>query len=159
MKYRKLTKAELETLESEFIRFLASNTVTAADWEKIKQENPEKAENLIDMFSDIVIEQTLERITYLDLKRPKDIRSYYCQKDKIYMKGIFIDGETDITFDLEEIPEKMLAKFQHTDVELKVFKAEKEYKDSREMELFRLLEQGALISKDGHLYNMLSQLC
>ena len=159
MKYRKLTKQELETLEAEFIRFLASNTVTAADWENIKKESPEKAEHLIEMFSDIVIGQTLERISYLDIKRPKDVRSYYCKKDKIYMKGIFIDGKTDQVFDTNEIPEKMFSKLQNTDVELKVFKAEREYKERREMELFRLLEQGALISKDGHLYNLLSQLC
>lgn len=159
MKYRKLTKAELETLESEFIRFLASNTITADDWVKIKKESPEKAENLIDMFSDIVIGQTLERITYLDLKRPKDIRSFYCEKDKIYMKGIFIDGATDKVFDINEIPEKMFSNIQNTEVDLKVFKAERAYKETREMELFRLLEQGALISKDGHLYNLLSQLC
>lgn len=159
MKYRKLTKQELETLETEFIRFLASNTVTAADWEKIKKESPEKAENLIEMFSDIVIGQTLERITYLDIKRPKEVRSYYCQKDKIYMKGIFIDGETDQVFDTNEIPEKMFSNLQNTNVDLKVFKAEREYKEIREMELFRLLDQGALISKDGHLYNLLSQLC
>jgi hypothetical protein len=159
MKYRKLTKQELETLESEFIRFLASNTVTASDWEKIKKESPEKAEHLIEMFSDIVIGQTLERITYLDLKHPKDIRSFYCKKDKIYMKGIFIDGATDKVFDTDEIPEKMFSNIQNTDVELKVFKAEREYQETREMELFRLMEQGALISKDGHLYNLLSKLC
>lgn len=159
MKYRLLTKQELETLEPEFIRFLAANTVTADDWVKIKKVTPEKADDLIEMFSDIVIGQTLERIKYLDLKRPKDIRSFLCDQDKIFLKGIFIEGENDFVFDLDELPEKMLSNFNGTDAELKLYKSERDYKDSREMELFRLIEQGALISKDGHLYNLLTQLC
>lgn len=158
MKYRKLTTEELKDLEPEFIRFLASNTVTADDWVKIKEESPEKAENLIEMFSDIVIGQTLEKVKYLDLKRPKDIRSFHCEKDKIYLKGLIIEGNTNLVFNVDEIPEKMLAQFKHSDAELQLINAERAYREDRELELFRLIEQGALISKDGHLFKMLSKL-
>jgi hypothetical protein len=74
VKYRRLRKDELEELEGEFIKFLASNTVTADDWVKTKAETPEKAEDLLDVFSDIVFEKILEKVEYLEHKRPKDFR-------------------------------------------------------------------------------------
>ena len=158
MKYRKLKIEELKSLESEFIRFLASNTVTASDWEKVKKEDPPKAEELIEIFSDIVIGQALERVKYLDLKGPKNIRSFYCQKDKITLKGLLIEGESDYFFNIHESPEKMLANLPTSDVSLQIISAERAYQEEREMELFKLMEQGALISKDGNLFTLLWQL-
>jgi hypothetical protein len=158
MKYRKLTPEELKGLESEFIRFLASNTVTADDWVKIKEQDKQKAEHLIELFSDIVIGQTLEKVKYLDLKRPKDIRSFHCEKERIYLKGLIIEGDTNLAFNLDELPEKMLAQLKDSDAEIQLINAEKAYREDRELELFRLIEQGALISKDGHLYKMLGKL-
>ena len=59
MKFRRLTNEELQELEKEFVQFLVSNTVTADDWEKIKEDNPERAEGLIEIFSDIVFEKVI----------------------------------------------------------------------------------------------------
>ena len=42
MKYRKLELAELELLRDEFVNFLAANTVTSQDWEKIKVESKDR---------------------------------------------------------------------------------------------------------------------
>ena len=158
MKYRKLNIDELKSLEAEFIRFLASNTVTASDWEKVKKEDAQKAEELIELFSDIVIGQSLEKVKYLDLKRPKDIRSFHCQKEKIELKGLVLEGESNFVFDINELPEKMLANIAQTDVSLQVISAERVYQGSRELELFKLMEQGALISKDGNLFTLLGKL-
>ena len=66
MKYRRLDLAELKTLEKDFVRFLASNHITADDWVKLKKENPEKVERLLDVFSDIVWSKTLSQIQYLE---------------------------------------------------------------------------------------------
>ena len=44
MKYRRLNESELKDLEQDFIRFLASNQITASDWEKLKGEETEKRE-------------------------------------------------------------------------------------------------------------------
>lgn len=158
MKYRKLNIDELKSLEAEFIRFLASNTVTASDWEKVKKEDAQKAEELIELFSDIVIGQSLEKVKFLDLKRPKDIRSFHCQKEKIELRGLMIEGESDFVFDINELPEKMLANIAQTDVSLQIISAERAYQESRELELFKLMEQGALISKDGNLFTLLGKL-
>ena len=62
MKYRRLTIDELKELEQEFVRFLASNTVTSEDWQAVKTTNPERADQLIDIFSDIVFDKVIDKI-------------------------------------------------------------------------------------------------
>ncbi|MGZ4035866.1 MAG: DUF6495 family protein, partial [Bacteroidia bacterium] len=52
MKYKRLTREELQALEPEFIHFLAAAQVTGKDWEKMKENKLEVAEELIDAFSD-----------------------------------------------------------------------------------------------------------
>ena len=51
-KYRELTTLELKELEKEFIDYLIVNGITADDWVKIKEEQQEKAEDIITLFSD-----------------------------------------------------------------------------------------------------------
>jgi hypothetical protein len=56
MKYKRLTTEELKHLEKEFVNFLASAQITGSDWEKMKANEIEKAEELLDVFSDLVFE-------------------------------------------------------------------------------------------------------
>lgn len=158
MKYRRLRKDELEELESEFIRFLASNTITADDWVKIKEETPERAEGLLDVFSDIVYEKILEKVEYLEHKRPRDIRVYKVFDDKIQMMGLFVEGETTLDFTQNEAPEQMLVRLGKDGGNVKMFSGEKKFKKTKEMEIFQILEEGALISKDSTLFKTLSSL-
>ena len=53
MKYRRLTKEQLEELHPEFINFLATQSITAEEWDTLKKEKPEVAEEEIDVFSDL----------------------------------------------------------------------------------------------------------
>lgn len=158
MKYRKLTIEELEDLETEFVRFLAANTVTGDDWVKIKAEDPEKAAGLIEIFSVLVFDKILEGIDYMEVKLPKDYKTFYCGKKRIYLLGLQIEGETDFDFTKNEDPAKMMAHIQRSGAKLQLYSAEKAYKPNREEELFRMLEGGARISKDGEMYKMLSEL-
>lgn len=158
VKYRRLRKEELEELESEFVRFLASNTVTADDWVKIKAETPEKAGNLLDMFSDIVFEKILEKVEYLEHKRPRDLRVYKILDDKIQMMGLYVEGKTSLDFTKNESPEHMLAQLANGTGNVKMFSGEKKFKKIKETEIFQILEEGALISKDPTLFNTLSAL-
>lgn len=146
------------SLEKEFVRFLASNTITGPDWEKLKVEEPDKAEALIGIFSDIVFEQTLKKARYLELKTPQDFRAFHCLDDKIHMIGIVIDGQSDIDFTKTKSSEEMLAELHSKEAKLKLYKGEKAYKKERELELFELMEKGALISRDGAMYKKLSTL-
>ena len=48
MRFRKLTEEELETLEQDFIQFLASQQISAKDWLTMKADSMEKVHALID---------------------------------------------------------------------------------------------------------------
>jgi hypothetical protein len=153
-----LTNDELKELEKEFVQFLVSNTVTADDWEKIKEENPERAEGLIEIFSDIVFEKVIGNIQYLEHRTPKNLRTYYCVSDRIYMLGILVEGESDLDLSKNDPPEIMTEKLKKSDANLKVFSGEKKYKKEKVLEIFELMQEGALISHDGNMFKLLSQL-
>ena len=158
MKYRKLNIDELQELETEFIRFLASNTVTGDDWQKLKTEQPQKAEGLIEIFSDIVFDKIIKDIEYLDLKMPQDYRTFHCQKDKIIMLGIKTNGSSGLDFTKNESPAQMMDQIQKSGAQLQLYSGQKAYQPNREQELFKMMENGALISKDGAMYHTLEGL-
>ena len=158
MKYRRLTQEELAEMETEFIRFLVSNTVTGEDWEKIKAETPKKAEGLIEIFSDIVFDKILKEANYLEYKTPKDYKTFHFTEDKAFMLGLRVEGNSDLDFTKNDSPATMMDKVKKSGAQLQMYSAEKVYKKSREEEIFYLMESGALISKDGAMYKTLEAL-
>jgi len=146
MKYRKLNIEELKELEKEFIQFLASNTVTGPDWEKIKTEKPERAEELIEMFSDIVMEKALTNIKYLEHISPKSIKSFWFQKDKVTLVGIDADPNEQVDFTQPE-GLKRLTEATANSRPLKVYLTDKDFQKSREEEVYTMLQNGCSIIK------------
>lgn len=158
MKYRRLSNDELIELEKDFVKFLAANTITADDWVKLKKNDPNKVEELIGVYSDIVYDKTLTQLEFLEFKTPYDIKTFHCQKDKMVMMGIAVAPDAGVNF-LEEIaPKEMMAALKQSGQEVQIYTAEKGYNDNREKELFNMLESGCLISKDGYLFKTLSKL-
>ena len=76
MKYRPLHKEELESLQDDFVKFLASNSVTASDWTELKSNDPSKAEQLIGVFSEIVWEKVLGNIKFMRHRFASEMRVY-----------------------------------------------------------------------------------
>ena len=158
MKYRRLTEAELDEVEPQFVRFLASNQITADDWEKLKTESPNKVERLIEIFSDIVFDKVLEDVNYLEFKTPHDLKAFYFLEDKAVMNGLKIEGETEVDLTEQMNPKQLSQQLQLTGAKLKLYTAEKAYKASRKMEIFNLMEGGALISRSGTLFKSLEKM-
>lgn len=159
MKYRRLTIEELKELEPEFVRFLASNTVTADEWETLKVSAPEKAERLIELFSDIVFEKVIEKVEYLEHRSPTDLRLFHCGPDKIKLLGIRATGIDGFDFAAHPTAEEMMQQVQQAPAgSLKMYSAEKGYKaGNRNQELFKMMQEGCLIA-DGQLYKTLAAL-
>ncbi len=154
MKFRRLRQDELSVLETRFIEFLASNTITGPDWEKIKTNKPEQAEGLIEIFSDIVFEDTLDKITYLRHTAPTELRCFHCLEEKIIMMGLIAKETKGFDFRENATAQEMMSKVKASGGSLQFFTAEKEYKGDRKQELFRMMENGCLISK-GEIYKAL----
>jgi hypothetical protein len=65
-RFRTLTRDELQGLELEFARFLASQGMPATEWARISKEEPGRVEELISEFSTVFWETTTSRLTYLE---------------------------------------------------------------------------------------------
>ncbi len=158
MKYRILTIDELKELEQEFVRFLASHSITADDWIQIKKDKIDKANSLIEIFSDIVFDKILSKVDFLEHRRTKDVRVYQLLDDKIIMLGIIADEKTNLDFTQNKSPQEMLIQLQQSGGKVNFFSGEKKFKFTKEKEAFLLMEEGALISKDSTLFNALKTI-
>lgn len=157
MKYRRLTLEELNTLETEFVQFLASQSIPAPDWEKMKSAQPAQAEKMIELFSDIVLDKVLEKIDLLELRQKNKLVLLKCNQDGIEMRGMQVEGTTD--FDLRQpvTQEKMEAFLSLPSSKIQLLSAQKKYTAPRSEEIFKLLSQGYLISKNQLLYQNLAR--
>lgn len=68
LKYRILTTEELKELENEFIQFLVVHGLLGDEWEKLNKENPNEAIELVEIFSDTVLEKVYDSISYLEFR-------------------------------------------------------------------------------------------
>jgi len=154
MKYRRLTKEQLEELHPEFINFLATQTITAAEWDDIKANKPEVAEQEIDIFSDLVWEGVLTKAKYLEHISPQTMNLFHLQEKEISLISVMVGDELiDIT------TKEGYAWLQKNlmDDTVKLFTAVKKYSDDPNGDKFKLIEQGAIITK-GDLFNYFDDL-
>lgn len=157
MKFKRLPQQELEKLEKEFVQFLASNTITAEDWQKLKEEDVERASQLIDMFSDIVYKKVLEKVEYLEFRTPNDMKLFKCGKEQINMLGMEVDRTLEIDLRKNENIKTLMDKPEMLEGRIQVYKGDKKYNGEREPEIFEMMEKGAL-KTDATLFNLLSTL-
>mgnify|MGYP001012618670 FL=1 len=83
MKYRQLSKEQFLELHSEFSKFLATQQIDFKEWEQIKKENPEMAEEELSIFSDVVWEDVLSKTKYLDHISEHHINLFKCDETEI----------------------------------------------------------------------------
>ncbi|MEM7572921.1 MAG: DUF6495 family protein [Bacteroidota bacterium] len=170
LRYRPLRRDELEEVQPQFIRFLAANGLPGPDWEKIKAEDPPRAEQLIHEFSQVIFGATLERIEYLIERRPKDLRTYRCGPDNIEMNGLRIEGDTRLDLSDSSLPpDQMMQQLRQDQAKVQLYSGQRAYRPypaatngtsqapDRSYDLYRLMEGGALIS-DGELFQLLEGL-
>ena len=157
MKYRRLELAELEVLEKEFIQFLAANHITAEDWVKMKEEDLEQTNGLLDIFSDIVFDKSLDKLEYLEFISPMDIKTFFCDKEQIYLLGLKYQAGKSINFLEMNLGNDLIDLIKDPSTSLEIYSAEKSYQGDRKQELFKMIENGCLISKEGTLYKTLDK--
>ncbi|WP_281228838.1 DUF6495 family protein [Flavobacterium aquiphilum] len=154
MKYARLTKEQFEELTQEFTNFLATQAIDKAEWDKIKAEKPEVAEQELDVFSDLIWEGVLTKATYLEFFSKNHVFLFECFDT--YIKSIVLkslDPEVDF---LSKEGLHWLSDNMFTDsLEMKVGK--KEFTDERNVSIFQLIQQGSFLS-DGQLYNQINSI-
>jgi len=154
MKYARLTKEQFEELHQEFINFLATQSITVEEWQTIKTEKPEVAEQELDVFSDLVWEGVLTAAKYLEHISPKNIHLFALNDDHMHLIGIKIEKE-DVDVTTQEGFNWLRNNLMDESVEFA--QAKKEYSDDKNLDKFALIQQGSNITK-GELYEYMNNL-
>ncbi len=149
MKYTRLTKEQLEELQQEFINFLASQSITAGEWEEIKAHKPEVAEEELDVFSDLIWEGVLDKVTNLEHFSPNQMFLFHITQAEIHLIGVKINNEAiDIT---TRQGYQWLQKNLMDDA-VNLYTSSKALTEDRNKDIFALIQQGAVITK-GDLFS------
>lgn len=154
MKYIRLTKEQFEELQEEFINFLATQQITAAEWKELKETKPHLAEQELDIFSDLIWEGVLQRAEYLQNISQRQLFLFHLGATE--MQLIMVKA-TDTSVDLTT--KKGFAWLQQhlKGDRVELYTASKAYSEEKNKDIFELITQGAEIT-DGTLYNAFKEL-
>ena len=148
MKYTRLTKEQFEEMQQEFINFLASQSITADEWQTIKTNTPDVADQELDVFSDLVWEGVLNNVIYLENISQKHMYLFYFEEKRIHLIGVKIISDS-MNLMTQEGFSWLRENLMNDSVE--IFESKKDYSKDKQMDKFTLIQQGAAITK-GELY-------
>lgn len=134
-------------LEQDLIQFLAANSITADDWEKLKRDEPDKAMALIDRFSDIVFEKVLSKELDLEHRSPKKLKVFRCEEERIRLMGLDLPEDTPTDLTDPEAFEHLMQDPSVAGKGAKLYHAEKGYNKEREEEIKEMLDQGCRLTE------------
>lgn len=154
MEYTRLTKEQFEELHPEFVNFLATQSIDKAEWDTLKSEQPEVAEQELDVFSDLIWEGVLSRAVFLEHFSKNHIFLFHCFEkhvDSIILKSLVPDTDFFTKDGLEWLSDNMFTE----NIEMKIGK--KDFTAERNVSIFELIQQGAFLS-DGQLYQQINSI-
>lgn len=154
MKYTRLTKEQFKELHQEFINFLATQSITASEWETIKKVKPKVAEQELDVFSDLIWEGVIKNARFLENTSPQQLFLFKLEEQEIHLISVrILDHSIDIT--TAEGYAWLQQNFASDNVEF--YTASKNYSDDKNKDIFSLILQGAIITK-GSLYQFFDKI-
>ena len=148
MKYRRLSKNQFESLNREFALFLALQSIDKIRWDQIKSYNFSLTDKLLDQFSDMVWDRSLEKIIYLENRSDYHLFLFKCKNNSIDL--ILLEIETDCPSFMNNGYRKWLSK-NLLDTRVKIFESTRLLYDNLKEEKYRLMTQGATVS-NGEIY-------
>jgi hypothetical protein len=152
LKYTLLSKEQLESLHQEFAVFLASQSIDKIEWDRIKKENPKLVDQEIELFSDMVWEKVLDRVSYLEHFTPNHIFLIQTQKEKFY-SIIISTNQKNINFCNKEGLDWLEQNWNSNEI---IFKTgQKTIEQDPNQEIFELIKKGATITS-GELYQKIN---
>lgn len=154
MKYARLTKEQFEEMHQEFINFLATQSITADEWQEIKQNKPEVAEQELDVFSDLVWEGVLNKVEYLEHFSPNQLYLFKITDATINLMAVKIENEA---IDIRTKEGYAWLQGNLLDDAVNIYTSTKALSDDRNKDIFALIQQGANITK-GDLYGYFQKI-
>ncbi len=144
MKYTRLTKQQLEELHPEFINFLATQSITSDEWEALKKDRPQVAEEELDVFSDLVWEGVLGKVEFLENISEKQMHLFHLAEKEMKLLSVKVmnpDIDLNSTIGFNWFKKNWQSDF------VEYLTASKAYTDDKNLDKFKLIQQGAVITK------------
>ena len=154
MKYSRLTKEQFDELRPEFINFLATQSITADEWEQLKVKKPQVAEDELDVFSDLIWEGVLSKVSFLENISPSHMHLFHCAEKEMKLISVKVmNPDVDLT---TKVGFDWFKKNWQSDF-VEYLTASKAYSEDPNLDKFKLIEQGALITQ-GDLYQWFDKI-
>lgn len=154
MKYKRLTKEQFESLHKEFANFLASQSIDKNEWDELKAQKPEVAEQELDVFSDLIWEGVLTNAKFLEHFSTQHIFLFHCQEE--FVQSIILKSNHPSIDLMTKAGLGWLSEHIFT-AEVEMHTGRKIYSDERNTAIFNLIMQGAILS-DGQLYIQMNEI-
>ena len=150
MKYRILSQEELELLEDDLKAFLIVNGIHGDEWREMNKSNPVKAVELVELFSDTVLQKVYDKIRFIEHRSPKSCMVFHLKEDKIELISINSNSNSvDLT-----TPESIHEALSKNADSLSIFRTQKMYLKDRAAEIHEMLEQGCVNSSEAFWYQL-----
>ena len=140
MRFRRLTKEELFALETEFKQFLIIHELYDEEWRALAENDPNKAEQFIELFSDLVLHKVFDEVSFL-VHFTSHLVSFFDVRESVlkayhfkYLGPDTIENE----YDLKNI---LLEQFD----QIELFKGEKSKEKDKADEVYALIRKGSEI--------------
>ena len=142
MKFRILNSEELLHFDEDLKHFLIINGVSNEEWIELNTNNPQKAVELVGMFSDMIWQRVYEKIEYLEFQTESQLFLFNCKKDEIDLIVLKSDSK-DVNFSTPELIHESLVNHAK---KITYFQQSKKYNVEREVEIFNMVERGCIVS-------------
>lgn len=127
---------------------MATQSITAKEWQELKAEKPQVVEDELDVFSDLIWEGVLTKVSYLENVSASHMHLFHCAEKEVKLISVkILNPDIDLT---TQIGFNWFKKNWQSDF-VEYLTASKAYTEDQNLDKFKLIEQGAVITK-GDLY-------
>lgn len=147
MKYRILNDEELSHLDEQLKQFLIINGIYGDEWKRLNEKEPEKVLNLIELFSDHVLQIVYEKTTFLEKQTPDACFVFHCKPKTLELIAIQKKDNSNAAINLSSTQGIHSALTQAAG-DLTFFQIEKPYSKEREHEIHFMFIDGCIKSSE-----------
>lgn len=150
MKYSRLTTEQFESLSNEFSLFLASHSIDLKQWDKIKISSQDSVDHILDLFSDLVWEDILHKVKFVENVSSTHLFLFKCDKNSI---DSIIIKSSDPSINLNSSEGQVWLSNNLNSNSIEILKSTKKTNTNRNSEIYSLISKGSQIS-EGQLFVM-----
>jgi hypothetical protein len=152
VRYRFLTDEELKALDEEFKHFLIANGLHAEEWEELNKNDPDKAIEIVGLFSDLVLDKVYDKTEFILYQNAKSLNVFKFFKEKAILIGVDYQGRDD--FPLEGVMEFISKNAE----KMLIYSSSKSFDEvERNKEIHHLIKYGAFATDD-KIFNFLAEI-